>query len=194
MKLKKAQLVNILIVLAVILYLFTPLGFHIKVYVNRLFSFNPTPVEERKQRVLASYDWKLLDIEGNTVNLKKQKGKVVLLNFWATWCPSCVAEMPDFQKLYTDYGDSIAFLFIARDEKKKVIKFMDRKKYDFPVYFESGFTPKILYSKSIPTTYIIDKKGKIIMAKTGVADWNSDETRALLDKLISEQLMSFSLL
>jgi len=187
MRLTKARIINILIILCLALYLFTPLGFHISVYMNRLFSFNPTPVEEREQQVLVDYNWKLRDLEDNTFNLEKHKGKVVFINFWATWCPPCVAEMPDLQKLYGDYGDRVSFMFVARDQKGKVSKFLNKKGYNsLPVYYESGFTPKILFNTGLPTTYIIDKKGSIVVAKTGSAAWNSDETRALLDALLME--------
>ena len=59
-----------------------------------------------------------------------------------------------------------------------------KKNYNLPVYFESGFTPKTLYSPALPTTFIIDKKGNIVIAETGSADWNSESVHILLDGLL----------
>jgi thiol-disulfide isomerase/thioredoxin len=160
------------------------LGFYTKVYINRLFSFNPTPVLAREQEPLTDYDWTLTDIEGNTFNLKEKKGNVILINFWASWCPPCVAEMPDLQKLYSDYGDRVTFLFVAREQKQKASAFLKKKGYQLPTYFESGFTPRLLYNTSLPTTFILDRNGKIVMAQVGAANWNGAGTRNFLDGLL----------
>ncbi|MGB5459230.1 MAG: TlpA disulfide reductase family protein [Eudoraea sp.] len=184
MKLKRTQLINIAIILLLALYFFTPIGFHAKVYLNRLISHNPVPVEERAQQFLEDYDFKLVNSKGTVVNLKDYKGDVIFINFWATWCPPCVAEMPGLQLLYNAYGEKVTFLFIARDKKEKVSNFITKKNYNLPVYFESGFTPKTLYSAALPTTFIIDKKGNIVVAETGSADWNSESVHILLDGLL----------
>ena len=184
MKLKRTQLINIAIILLLALYFFTPIGFHAKVYLNRLISHNPVPVAERAQQFLEDYDFKLVNSKGSSVNLSDYKGDVIFINFWATWCPPCVAEMPDLQLLYDAYGEKVTFLFIARDKKEKVSNFIIKKNYNLPVYFESGFTPKTLYSAALPTTFVIDKKGNIVIAETGSADWNSESVRSLLDGLL----------
>lgn len=183
---KKGRIINLLLLAAIALVLFTPLGFHLKVLVNRIISFNPVPVEEREQQVLESYDWKLQDLQGRSSNLVEAEGKVILINFWASWCPPCVAEMPDLDNLYADYKKDVSFYFVARDQKVKVNAFLDKHGYNLPVYYESGFTPDQLYSGALPTTFIIDKKGHIVVAKTGSASWNSPATRKLLDDLIQE--------
>lgn len=185
-KLSKDQIFNIVLIGVLVLYLFTPLGFYVKVYVNRIFAFNPTPVEERQREHITSYDWTLKDLENNDFHFEAVKGKVVFINFWATWCPPCVAEMPAMQELYDAYGDKVVFLFVAEDQQKRVETFLDKKDYTMPVYYEMSTTPKQLFSKSIPATYIIDREGEIVVAKTGAANWNSTEIRKLLDKLLSQ--------
>lgn len=177
---------NLALILVVVLFLFTPLGFYVKVQVNRILAYNPTPVEEREQQLLVNYNWELQDLKNNEFNFKEVKGKVVLINFWATWCPPCIAEMPSFQNLYEDYKDKVVFMFVSQDQEPRVERFIQKKEYTLPVYYEKSTTPKQLFSKSIPSTYLIDKDGKIIVAKTGAADWNSAETRGLLDGLLSE--------
>jgi thiol-disulfide isomerase/thioredoxin len=186
MRIKNGLIINMGLLVVVGLLLFTPLGFKAKVYVNRLISFNPTPVEQREQQVLEDYDWEVEELDGDVLVLNEMKGQVMLINFWASWCPPCVAEMPGFQELYSDYGDKVEFLFIARDQKDKVTRFLTRKEYDLPVYFERGLTPKILFNTALPTTYIIDGKGRIVMAEVGSRDWNGSDTRAFLDSVLSE--------
>mgnify|MGYP003148631006 FL=1 len=108
------------------------------------------------------------------------------MNFWATWCPPCVAEMPSMQKLYDDYGDKVTFMFVTSDDRQKVENFLKRKNLNLPVYYPNSETPETLKSKLLPTTYIINSKGEIVVAETGAADWNSNKTRALIDDLLSQ--------
>lgn len=168
------------------LYFFTPLGFRAKVFINRLVSHNSIPVDKRTDLVLEDYDFDLEDINGNVVNLDDYKGEVLFINFWASWCPPCVAEMPDLQLLNDAYGDKVNFFFIARDKKDKVSKFLNKTNYVLPVYFEASFTPKAIYSGTLPTTFIIGKNGNIVTAQTGSANWNGIATRTILDNLLAE--------
>ena len=109
-----------------------------------------------------------------------------MVNLWATWCPPCVAELPGFATLYADYKDKVEFAFVANDDQEKVLTFLEKKGYDLPVYFQVSATPKALESGSIPVTYIIDKKGDLVVDKTGAANWNSDKVRNLLDQLLAQ--------
>tara|TARA_R110002051_G_scaffold324755_1_gene423463 strand:- start:6092 stop:6658 length:567 start_codon:yes stop_codon:yes gene_type:complete len=185
-KMGKKQWVNAAFLLAVILILFTPIGFKIKVRVSRLLSSSAAMVKAELQVPLDSYKWELKDTEMESFNFETQKGKVVLVNFWATWCPPCIAEMPSMQELYNDYGDRVTFMFVTNEEEQKVLDFLKRKNYDLPVYFPQSKEPKVLSSKVLPTTYVINKMGKIKVAETGAADWNSTTTRKLLDTLLEE--------
>lgn len=177
---------NAALILAVILMLFTPIGFKLKVMASRLLSSSAAMVKAELQVPLDSYKWQLKDTDMQPFYFESQKGKVVLVNFWATWCAPCIAEMPSMQKLYNDYGDTVTFMFVTNEEEQKVLDFLKRKNYDLPVYFPRSKEPKVLSSKILPTTYIINKKGKLIVAETGAADWNSTTTRNLLDSLLKE--------
>ncbi|MGY8915803.1 MAG: redoxin family protein [Flavobacteriales bacterium] len=185
-KMGKKQWVNAALILAVILMLFTPIGFKIKVRLSRLLSSSAAMVKAELQVPLDSYKWELKDTEMASFSFESQKGKVLLVNFWATWCAPCIAEMPSLQNLYMDYGDRVTFMFVTNEEEQKVLDFLKRKNYELPVYFPQSKEPKVLSSKSLPTTYIINKKGKLIVAETGAADWNSESTRKLLDSLLEE--------
>lgn len=186
MKFEKKHLSNVIVILVVIIFLFTPVGFHFKVFINRLVSFSPSEIATGQQKELSDYNWQLVSQNGQLLNLEEKKGKVLIINMWATWCPPCVAEMPSFQKLYEDYGDQVSFLFIARDEKDKVNSFLAKKGYTLPVYYEYSETPKVFESNSIPISFLVDKAGKIKIAHTGAADWNSEAIRLSLDALLAE--------
>lgn len=183
-RLEKKTLTNGLLIVFILILLFTPLGFKIKVGINQLFSGNPGVLQVEKQVLLDNYTWDLVDLQGKPTQLQDLTNKVLVVNFWATWCPPCVAEMPAFQSLYEDYGAEVAFLFVAEDDYKKVTAFVRKKGYTLPVYFSTSPAPEMLVSPALPTTYIIDRTGKIVVKEVGAADWNSKATRSLLDQLL----------
>jgi thiol-disulfide isomerase/thioredoxin len=124
------------------------------------------------------------DLAGNTYQLGDFDGEVILLNFWATWCPPCRAEMPSIQKLYDDYGSKIAMILISSEEKEVIESYLREQSYDLPVYIQrTALTPSFPV-RSIPTTFLINKKGEILLEKKGAANWNSEEFRKQLDELI----------
>ena len=184
MKLKRNWVVNSIFILGILILLFTPVGFKVKVMASRLLSGSAALVKEKMQVPLDTYSWELVDLEQRSLNLESQKGEVVLVNFWATWCPPCVAEMPSMQELDMDYGEKVRFMFVTDDAPEKVINFLKKRNLDLPVYYSRSQQPKVLSSKLLPSTYIINKEGKIVVAETGAADWNSPKTRALLDALL----------
>lgn len=132
----------------------------------------------------ASFDLNLKDENGELVPLSKFKGKVIFMNFWATWCPPCVAEMPAINKLHKDLGDEVVFVMLSMDNDfGKAISFKDRKDYDLPVYTQVGPMPQMYHSNALPTTFVIDAKGKLVLTHKGMADYNTDEFRKFLKSL-----------
>lgn len=184
----KKNLSNILFI-AFFIFLFTPYGLPVRAFLIKGVSIVKTKIfsvelNENERVKIDSYQWKLQDYSGNSVDFEAFADKVVVINFWATWCPPCVAEMPSFQELYNAYGDRVSFLFVANDEKDKVEKYMKRKNYNFPVYYQVSRPAKQLQSSSLPTTFILDKNGEIYVHQVGAIDWNSDKVKKLLDKLL----------
>lgn len=115
-------------------------------------------------------DFKLKDLNGKNVSLSDFKGKKVLLNFWATWCPPCRAEMPDIEKLYLEDKDSdLVILAVNLGEDTQTVKsFIDKNKYNFNILLDSDQAVAIKYNiVSIPTSFFIDKEGNIVSKKVG---------------------------
>lgn len=114
------------------------------------------------------------DINGKVIDLGSLKGKVVFLNFWATWCPPCQAEMPSIQKLYTQFKDDPDFVFLLVDADSKLPEaqqFMQKKKYTMPVFEVASNIPEQLFKGSLPTTIVFDKKGRITFNEEGAANY-----------------------
>ncbi len=138
---------------------------------------------------MAGSGFKMVNLQGKQVSFESLKGKVVFMNIWATWCPPCIAEMPNIQKLYDKVGsDKIAFVMLSVDEggMDKVKKFIDKKGYTFPVYMPAGQLPQEFYSNSIPTTYIISPEGKIVAKQEGMADYNTKEVQEFLQGMVKK--------
>ena len=133
------------------------------------------------ERAQIPYDFELIDVNGNEVNFKEFEGKTVLINFWATWCPPCKAEMPDLEDLYQKTKDDVSFVMIARDDNfQKAIDYMDKKEFSFPVYQLKGRTPKELASNSIPATFVISPSGEIAAKRIGMAKYDTREFREFI--------------
>lgn len=186
MNLSKEQIGNILWIVVIVLVLFTPIGFHLRVMPGRVFASEAQIINADERQVLHDYKWKLVDLQGNTLDFDVFGDCITIVNFWSTYCPPCIAELPGFVSLYNDYKDKVDFVFLARDEPKKVVSFLDRKKYALPVYFENSKTPDLLYSKSIPATFVLGRSGELAVAEKGLVDWDSKSLRRLLDELLLE--------
>ncbi len=133
-----------------------------------------------------------MELKGHTgkiLKTKSLKGKVVLLNFFATWCPSCIAELPDFQ-VYDDKFPKKKFsvvLINAKERAPTVKKFMKRNKYKMEAYFDpSGELIYKFQVSTLPTSFIIDKKGKIRYMIVGAREWKSEEFHKFFTMLMAE--------
>lgn len=126
------------------------------------------------------------DGKENIISLSDLKGKVVFINFWATWCPPCRAEMPSIESLYQKVKDNknIVFLMVDVDnDYAKAKKYMDRKKLTLPVYTPASAIPETLMSGTIPTTLILDKKGQLVFKHEGAGDFTNQKVMDFLQQL-----------
>lgn len=114
---------------------------------------------------------------GITTTTAGLKGKVVFINFWASWCPPCRAEMPSLELLYKKLQNDnrFVFLFINEDEdKSKAIKYLEKNHFTIPLYSRLGDVPNEIFSGTLPTTVVINKDGKVVLKHEGLAGYNTE--------------------
>lgn len=135
-------------------------------------------------------DFSLKDLTGKKVELKQFKGKLIFLNFWATWCSPCKEEMPGLEALYQQFKEkNFILLTISVDYEglKPVQEFINKRHYTFPVLIDPKCEVLDLFQvKGIPTTIIIDKKGRLVGKAVGPRDWKSPEVISLTNLLIEK--------
>ncbi len=137
-----------------------------------------------------SPDFTLPDLERGKVSLKDFRGRLLLLNFWASWCVPCREEMPAMERLYQKYRDH-GFVILGvnvKDEKKSAIAFVKELKITFPIAFDPNGEAGLLYGAwGLPATYLIDAKGIALARAWGPADWFSPGARELIEALLDAQ-------
>jgi thiol-disulfide isomerase/thioredoxin len=146
------------------------------------------PSTEKNINTLSSQDlgFRFQTESGEVLSLESLGDKPIVLNFWATWCPPCVAEMPSLEKLYEAYKDKVHFVIISNEEESKISAFRNLKGYSLPLARGVQQPPPLLQSSSIPATFILSKKGEIMVSEMGANNWNSDVVHDLLDKLVAQ--------
>lgn len=120
------------------------------------------------------------------LNLEQFRGKVLFINLWATWCPPCLAEMPGINNLYRDLrNEDIVFLMISVDKDfAKAKAYVDGQEFSFPIYQPAGRWSQHLNSSTIPTTFVIDQSGKLVLEHRGMAKYNTTDFKAFLRGLL----------
>jgi peroxiredoxin len=164
------------------------LGIFILLQGKNMF-FN-TPKPSRVKIGIPAPNFTLPELDGNTVSLTDYRGKVVLLNIWATWCPPCVEEMPSMESLYTSLrGKDFEILAVSIDTTgaKAVAPFMRKHQLSFPVLVDPKGTIKFLYGTTgVPESFIIDKKGIINQIIIGPKNWAAPEVVRFFRNLIQK--------
>jgi peroxiredoxin len=146
-----------------------------------------SPVDADKIIKSKAADFTLKDINGRAVSLSSLRGKVVLLNFWATWCPPCKAEMPSMNRLYNELRPrGFEILGISTDSSLLYVRdFLSKNRIDFQILFDEGKTVSRQYRVfSMPTTFLIDRNGIIVDKFYGEYDWTDPEVRQKVEKLL----------
>lgn len=115
-------------------------------------------------------NFSLTDINGATVTLSDYRGKVILVNFWATWCPPCMLEMPSFQAVYERYaGDLVVIGVDIGDPHLEVVNFVNQNGLEFPITIDQGMRVNNLYRvRSYPTSFLVDREGVIQVVHMGL--------------------------
>ncbi|MCL2151816.1 MAG: TlpA family protein disulfide reductase [Oscillospiraceae bacterium] len=132
-----------------------------------------TQKDEHDDNVLIAPDFTVQDTEGNDVKLSDMRGKPVVLNFWASWCPPCKAELPDFDKVFGELGEDVQFMMVCiADGNRETVatgtNYIEEGGFTFPVFFDTSMEASTIYDiRSIPTTYFVDADGVLITRAQG---------------------------
>ena len=149
-------------------------------------------IKNDREKLLTTNTWtlppgiKFADAGGRETDLSEKRGKVMFINFWATWCPPCRAEMPSINALYNKVkaNKNIEFYMVDVDSKtEKSLKFMSQKKFDLPVHAPASFIPAEIFDGNLPTTVVISAEGKVVYHHIGMADYDHPDFLTFLNSL-----------
>jgi len=183
---KKNTFFTLLIIVLVLSFFVTPLGEHSKVMLNRIFATSPTIIDVENSGKIKSYTWQLKDANWDYFNFEKSKGKVVFINFWASWHLPSRAQLKDIRNLYDQYHDRVDFYLISDEEREPVETFMAKNKYTFPITYQIIGEPSPIDLLKPPGCYLIDKNGFLRVHQTDISDWDNTTIHTLLEELLSE--------
>ena len=186
MKISKKTVLNIVLILFVLSFFVTPIGYYGKIWLNRLFSFAPSVIEKTEQEKITDYDWRLKDEDWNFFNFEESKGNVILINLWASWRLPSEAELASIQELYDKYKGKMDFYIITNEEQEPVEAFMDEHEFTFPVTYLIIGEKMTVDTGKVPSSYLVDKSGNIVIHEEGISDWSNKKVYRLLDELIAE--------
>lgn len=134
----------------------------------------PVPLSEVQDQSELAPDFTVTDAAGESVTLSDFFGKPIVIHFWATWCGSCVLELPDFDSVYAQYGDDVQFLMVnmtdgVRETVRGVQRFLERHQYSFPVYYDTDYQAAVAYGiRGVPLTVFIGADGALKVYNPGM--------------------------
>jgi peroxiredoxin len=150
----------------------------------------PVGLKESPQEGFLAPDFTLQDLAGKSHTLSDLKGQVVMVNIWATWCGPCKREIPSLVRLYQsrrEKGLEILALSVDRTSPERVASFADRYQMNFPVLLNPrGDVANKYWARSIPSTFLVDKKGVIRWKVIGTREWDDAQALARIDPLLAE--------
>lgn len=143
---------------------------------------------DRPPKPIAAPDFSLPTLKGGKAMLSSLRGRVVLLHFWASWCPPCRQEMPELTAVAAHYGKGLTLLAVDADSSdgKGAAKFVATHDITLPIALDADDKVHRRYGvRALPTTYLIDRQGKIVGRIVGSRDWNSPAARRLIQGLLA---------
>ncbi len=145
------------------------------------FGWGPQEVEVLGE---ADFDWRIRALDGSVTTLQAFRGQVLFINMWATWCGPCVQELRGIEALIRSMEESrVAFLLVSPEEPAAVERFLRAYGYDLPVYLEDQEMPGAFGLEALPTTFILDRAGRIVLRHRGATEWNQESVRRFLEAL-----------
>ncbi|MBI3027992.1 MAG: TlpA family protein disulfide reductase [Candidatus Rokubacteria bacterium] len=144
----------------------------------------------RPSRAQAAKDFSLPTPEGKTFRLADHRGKVVFLNFWATWCPPCKEEMPAMERLYQRFKErGFVVLAVSVDVEGAALvnPFVREHQLTFPIALDPKMAVAEQYGvRGLPSSFLVDKRGTLIGLALGPREWNGKASRALIESLLRD--------
>ena len=150
--------------------------------------FNPN-MDKKSEDIASVNDFDFADENGNIRNTSSLRGKVVFINFWASWCPPCRAEFPSIETLYSQFKDNPDVFFLTVNEDSDPSKgraYLDNENFSVPMYQSISNVSSEVYSGTLPTTLVLDKEGVIRYHHTGIANYASGKFIRQMEELIDE--------
>lgn len=141
-----------------------------------IFSTSIDKTSDKKPSLPKAASFSFRNEKSEVVSTESLKGKVVFINFWASWCPPCRAEMPSIDELYKQFknDERYVFVFMNEDEdKQKAINYLKKEGFDMPIMTSTSAISQELYSGTLPTTIVLNKAGEVAMKHEGMAKYNS---------------------
>jgi thiol-disulfide isomerase/thioredoxin len=134
---------------------------------------------------VADYSWRIRALDGETTTLERFRGEVLFINVWASWCAPCVRELASIERLKARLGDSgVRFLIVAAERERPVRRFLRRYRYDLPFYLEEARMPPAFGLRGLPTSWVVDRDGRIVLLRHGEAVWDTDEVEAFVRAMV----------
>lgn len=177
----KKNLIYLVILAALMTVFFVP---GVRKFISETF-FPVATIDKAVTLSDDDYNVALKGINTPDASLKDFKGKKTLfLNFWGTWCAPCRKEWPSIQQLYNGRKDKMDFVLIAmQDKEEDVRKFLQENNYTVPVYIAQSPISENILPNVFPTTFILDKNGRILVKEDATKDWNSKSVLQLIDSV-----------
>jgi len=154
---------------------------------KQLVSIGLFNAEIKKEKSNDSVSFSFINAEGKRVTEDNLKGKVVFINFWASWCPPCRAEMSSINELCKKLKDDERFVFLLvneDDDRSEAKEYLERNHFTLPVYYREGIVSDKIFKGTLPTTIIVDRESKIVMKHEGIGGYDTDDFLRQLKELL----------
>jgi len=177
---KKSRLTlvfDILFYLFILLMIIPPTRKKISSLILRVTLHQPISTRSSESGIIdeEALNWELVAFNGERIRFTDLQDNVIFLNFWATWCPPCIAEMPSIQDLYDEFGDRVTFLLVSQENRQAVDAFLRKHGYTLPTHSPLSQIPTVFNHRSIPTTFIISRSGEVVMSHKGATKWDGEK-------------------